>query len=108
MGAELSQCYRSTQTAFNSAATRLSGVPGWAGQLAQKVGLGGARESFAAYVEAGTDTTLTYITDGPHVTAGGLDYAGMARDTAFLGTGVLGVEVASLGVYQKERGESDE
>nr|WP_322746000.1 RHS repeat-associated core domain-containing protein [Rothia terrae] len=40
--------------------------------LASKVGSAGAREGVAAYVEAGTDTTLTYITDGHHVTGKGL------------------------------------
>ena len=40
--------------------------------FASKVGSAGAREGVAAYVEAGTDTTLTYITDGHHVTGKGL------------------------------------
>lgn len=40
--------------------------------FASKVGAAGAREGVAAYVEAGTDTTLTYMTDGHHVTGKGL------------------------------------
>lgn len=40
--------------------------------FASKVGSAGAREGVAAYVEAGTDTTLTYMTDGHHVTGRGL------------------------------------
>ena len=40
--------------------------------------------------------------------SGGVDYAGMARDSAMLTTGASGVEVSAASIYQHEKGTSDE
>ena len=40
--------------------------------------------------------------------SGGVDYAGMARDSAMLSTGASGVEVSVASIYHHEKGTSDE
>ena len=38
----------------------------------------------------------------------GVDYAGMARDSAMLSTGASGVEVSVASIYQHEKGTTNE
>ena len=38
----------------------------------------------------------------------GVDYAGMARDSAMLSTGASGVEVSAASIYHHEKGTTNE
>ena len=40
--------------------------------------------------------------------SGGVDYAGMARDSAMLSTGASGVEVSAASIYHHEKGTTNE
>ncbi|MFW0181314.1 RHS repeat-associated core domain-containing protein [Rothia sp. P5766] len=72
LGNSLASRYGQAQAAWSNAARGLSGVPQKVAGFGQKLGYGGAKEMVGAYVEAGVDTSLTYVMDGHHVTAGGL------------------------------------
>lgn len=61
-----------TQVSSRFFGSGVNAVLGHASQFGQRFGLSGGSQMVGAYVEAGMDSMLTYITDGHRVSAGGL------------------------------------